>query len=84
MSEEELPDNRNYYDDYLDGRKPKETAIEIVDDMNTELREVYSDKQRRYMCAVKDADASERPEGLSKAEAEEMCKGPMKKPKGEK
>ena len=84
MSEEELPDNRNYYDDYLDGRKPKEVAIEIVDDMNTKLREVYSNKQRRYMCAMKDADADERPEGLSKAEAEEMCKGPMKEPKGEK
>jgi len=40
---------------------------------NEEIEEVYSDKQRRYMCAMS------RQEGLSKAEAEEMCKGPMKK-----
>mgnify|MGYP003656116772 CR=1 FL=1 len=40
------------------------------------LTEVESEKQRRYMCAMKDSD--ERPEGLSKAEAEEMCTGPMK------
>ena len=40
--------------------------------------EVYSDKQRRYMCAMAEPDA-DRPEGLSQAEAEEMCKGPMKK-----
>jgi len=38
---------------------------------------VYSDKQRRFMCAVSKQGA-DRPEGLSKAEAEEMCKGPMK------
>ncbi len=30
------------------------------------------------MCAMKDEDADDRPEGLSKAEAEEMCTGPMK------
>jgi hypothetical protein len=46
-----------------------------------ELQEVYSDKQRSYMCAMKDADADERPEGLSQKEAEELCKGPMKKKK---
>jgi hypothetical protein len=28
---------------------------------------------------MKDADADERPEGLSQKEAEEQCKGPMKK-----
>ena len=43
-----------------------------------ELTEVESEKQRRYMCAMKDKDADQRPEGLSKAEAEEMCTGPMK------
>jgi len=43
-----------------------------------ELTEVESEKQRRYMCAMKDKDTDERPEGLSKAEAEEMCTGPMK------
>ena len=41
-----------------------------------QLTEVESEKQRRYMCAMKDSD--ERPEGLSKAEAEEMCTAPMK------
>ena len=41
------------------------------------LKEVYSDKQRNYMCAMKKSGAN-RPEGLSKAEAEEMCDGPMK------
>ena len=38
------------------------------------LQEVTSEKQRRYMCAIKDKPADERPEGLSQAEAEEMCK----------
>ena len=42
-----------------------------------EIEEVYSDKQRRFMCAVSKQGA-DRPKGLSKAEAEEMCKGPMK------
>tara|TARA_B100000282_G_C31728823_1_gene489869 strand:- start:261 stop:2093 length:1833 start_codon:yes stop_codon:yes gene_type:complete len=45
---------------------------------NEEIEEVYSDKQRRYMCAMS-RQGADRPEGLSKAEAEEMCKGPMKK-----
>ena len=38
------------------------------------LKEVTSEPQRKYMCAMKDAGASERPDGLSQAEAEEMCK----------
>ena len=42
-----------------------------------ELHEVYSEKQRRYMCAMSGEDA-DRPKGLSQDEAEEMCKGPMK------
>jgi hypothetical protein len=42
------------------------------------IKEVSSEKQRRYMCAMKDKEADERPDGLSKAEAEEMCTGPMK------
>jgi len=42
------------------------------------IKEVYSDKQRKFMCAMKEPDA-DRPEGLSQAEAEEMCSGPMKK-----
>ena len=43
-----------------------------------ELTEVHSKKQRNYMCAMKDKKADERPKGLSKAEAGEMCTGPMK------
>jgi len=42
------------------------------------IKEVSSDNQRRYMCAMKDAAPEDRPDGLSKAEAEEMCTGPMK------
>tara|TARA_R110002020_G_scaffold200272_3_gene402406 strand:- start:177 stop:482 length:306 start_codon:yes stop_codon:yes gene_type:complete len=42
-------------------------------------QEVYSEKQRRWACAQISKPASQRPEGLSKEEAEEMCKGPMKK-----
>ena len=38
---------------------------------------VYSDKQRRYMCAMADHGA-DRPEGLTKKEAGKKCKGPMK------
>lgn len=48
-----------------------------------ELSEVYSDKQRRYMCAMTEPDA-DRPKGLSKKEAEEMCSGPMKEEWSEK
>jgi hypothetical protein len=84
VSEDDLPPTHNYYDEYLDGRKPKEIAIEVAEQMDDQLREVYSNKQRDYMCAMKDASADERPESLSKKEAEELCKGPMKKPKGEK
>ncbi len=38
------------------------------------LEEVSSEKQRRWACAQKDKPASERADGLSAAEAEEMCK----------
>ncbi len=41
------------------------------------LAEVHSEKQRNYMCAMAAEDA-DRPSDLSKAEAEEMCTGPMK------
>jgi len=37
------------------------------------IDEVYSEKQRKFMCAMSKQDA-DRPDGLSKAEAEEMCK----------
>jgi hypothetical protein len=39
-----------------------------------EIEEVSSEKQRRWACAQKDKPASERADGLSAAEAEEMCK----------
>ena len=42
---------------------------------NEGLDEVYSEKQRRFMCA-KAKEGAKRPEGLSQKEAEEMCKGP--------
>ena len=42
------------------------------------LEEVTSEKQRKYMCALKDKAADERPEGLSAGEAEEMCKSEVK------
>ena len=54
------------------------TTEELRQIILEELGEVYSDKQRRYMCAMSKRGA-DRPEGLSQAEAEEMCKGPMKK-----
>ena len=58
--------------------KQQMAAEGLTEFVKSVLIEVYSDKQRRYMCAMKDASASERPDGLSQAEAEEMCKGPMK------
>ena len=39
-----------------------------------EIAEVSSEKQRRWACAQKDKATSERADGLSAAEAEEMCK----------
>lgn len=39
-----------------------------------DIEEVSSEKQRRWACAQKDKSASERADGLSAAEAEEMCK----------
>lgn len=39
-----------------------------------DIKEVSSEKQRRWACAQKDKPASERAPGLSAAEAEEMCK----------
>ena len=42
-----------------------------------ELNEVYSEKQRRWACA-QTGDDFKGERSLSKEEAEEMCKGPMK------
>tara|TARA_Y100001970_G_scaffold194071_1_gene235928 strand:- start:75 stop:407 length:333 start_codon:yes stop_codon:yes gene_type:complete len=50
---------------------------QIIKEEIASVVEVHSEKQRNYMCAMADEDA-DRPEGLSKAEAEEMCSGPMK------
>ena len=49
-----------------------EECVEVT--INDALYEVSSEKQRKYMCAMKDASAEKRPEGLSGSEAEEMCK----------
>ena len=55
-------------------RKKKKRKNENIEG---EINEVYSDKQRRFMCAVSKQGAK-RPKGLTKAAAKEMCKGPMK------
>ena len=65
----------------LEENNLKISRAQLIKIIEEELNEVYSEKQRRYMCAMKDADADERPEGLSQKEAEEQCKGPMKKKK---
>jgi len=45
-----------------------------LDSLFSLVNEVYSEKQRKFMCAQIDEPATERPKGLSAAEAEEMCK----------
>ena len=55
-----------------------EDLIRIIkEELDATMDEVYSEKQRRYMCAMAEPDA-DRPKGLSQKEAEEMCSGPMK------
>ena len=56
----------------------------IFEEIVQVLDEVSSEKQRRWACAQKDKPASERPEDLSAAEAEEMCKSEVKEEKGKK
>jgi len=81
-----LPDD-NFYDDVVQVMNGQQTDVSINPggSMVAEnfllayppsflVNEVYSEKQRRFMCAVKDQPASKRPKGLSAAEAEEMCK----------
>ena len=81
-----LPDD-NFYDDVVQVMNGQRTDVSINPggSMVAEnfllayppsflVNEVYSEKQRRFMCAVKDQPASKRPKGLSAAEAEEMCK----------
>ena len=45
----------------------------VKEELVNALAEVSSEKQRRWACAQKDKPASERADGLSAAEAEEMC-----------
>ena len=54
-----------------------------LDSLFSLVNEVYSEKQRKFMCAQVDEPASERPKGLSAAEAEEMCKSKEIKKKKE-
>lgn len=53
----------------------------VEEELQTYLDEVYSKKQRDFMCAMKDAPAGERPESLSQGEADHLCSAPMEKPK---
>jgi len=53
----------------------------IEEELRNYLDEVYSKKQRDFMCAMKDAPAGERPDGLSQGEAEHLCSAPMEEPK---
>jgi len=46
-----------------------------------DLEEVYSKKQRKYMCVQANKSASKRPKGLSKKEAQEMCRSKKLKKK---
>ena len=63
----------------LEEQKIKLTKTRLMEIIKEEvIKEVTSEKQRRYMCAMKDKEADERPDGLSQDDAEEMCKGPMK------
>jgi|TARA_R110002020_G_scaffold103217_7_gene241646 hypothetical protein len=55
----------------------KARLIEIIKEEVSAVSEVHSEKQRNYMCAMAD-EGADRPAGLSKAEADEMCSGPMK------
>jgi hypothetical protein len=45
------------------------------------LEEVYSEKQRRWVCAQMNKPASKRAKGLSEKEAKEMCKSKQLKKK---
>jgi beta-galactosidase beta subunit len=42
--------------------------------LKKEIKEVSSEEERKFMCAMANKPADERPEGLSEKEAEEMCK----------
>jgi len=50
----------------------------VAEELEIYLAEVHSEEQRTYMCVQASLPDSERKKGLSKAQAEEMCHGPMK------
>ena len=56
----------------------KITKTQLKQIIKEELSEVYSEKQRRWACA-QTGDNFKGERSLTKKEAEEMCKGPMKK-----
>ena len=55
----------------------KITKTQLAEIIKEELNEVYSEKQRRWACA-QTGDDFKGERSLSKEEAKEMCKGPMK------
>jgi|TARA_Y100000310_G_scaffold331352_1_gene404745 hypothetical protein len=62
-----------------DKEHPGESCKEAHPDQEHEewaatISEVSSEKQRRWACAQKDKPTSQRDDGLSAAEAEEMCR----------
>jgi len=50
------------------------TQAELKELIREVLKEVTSEKQRDYMCVMKDKPKADRPKGLSRAEADEMCR----------
>ncbi len=60
----------------------KITKAQLKEIIHEVIEEVYSEKQRNWACAQM-SDDFEGERELSKAEAEEMCKGPTLKKKGE-
>ena len=60
------------------GRVANKYKISVLKKLiKEELNEVYSEKQRRWACA-QTGDDFKGERSLTKKEAEEMCKGPMK------
>jgi len=53
----------------------------VKEELEGYLDEVYSKKQRDFMCAMKDAPDGDRPDSLSQGEAEHLCSAPMEEPK---
>jgi len=64
-----------------DVQQEPDALQQIREELHDYLEEVYSKKQRDFMCAMKDAPAGDRPESLSQGEAEHLCKAPMETPK---